>query len=324
MTRKLSLALFAAAALGLASFGVVAQEPSESSKSNPNEAHIPNCMAFAKIEVQVSAQEPGVLTALTEFAEEGKIVEKGTLLGQIDDGQSQSKHIVAKAEEAVAEAKAESDVNVRYNEAASGAAEQAWRLSVEANERAPKSKPIVELERLKLEWRKAFLGIEQAKRDRHIDQLTVGAKKAQTTAAQNDVDRRKIVAPIAGEVTKVKPRVGEWLDPGKPVLWIADLQTMWVEGFVKASEYSLGQVSNKPIRVTAEIGPNQEKEVFEGKIVFVEKDIRGGEFRVRAEVKNRRDKATGEWLLVPGMEPDMSILLGAPRVNAGAPPVVAN
>jgi len=154
--------------------------------------------------------------------------------------------------------------------------------------------------------------------------LTVGAKKAQTTAAQNDVDRRKIVAPIAGEVTKVKPRVGEWLDPGKPVLWIADLQTMWVEGFVKASEYSLGQVSNKPIRVTAEIGPNQEKEVFEGKIVFVEKDIRGGEFRVRAEVKNRRDKATGEWLLVPGMEPDMSILLGAPRVNAGAPPVVAN
>ena len=170
MLRKMT---FAVSAVALSAFCVVAQETAPvSPKSNPNEAHILNCMVFAKHEVQVSAQEAGVLKELTEFAEEGKQVEKGTLLGQIDDGQSQSKLIVANAELAVAEAKAESDVNIRYNEAASGAAEQAWRLSKEANEIAPKSKSLVELERLKLEWRKAFLGIEQAKRERHIDQLT--------------------------------------------------------------------------------------------------------------------------------------------------------
>ncbi|HEY2838928.1 MAG TPA: HlyD family efflux transporter periplasmic adaptor subunit [Pirellulales bacterium] len=317
MLRKSMFSLLAVVAVGLGALAVVAQDNSPGSpRPNPNEAHIPNCMVFAKHEVQVSAQEAGVLKKLTEFAEEGKMVEVGTNLGQIDDGQAQNKLIVAKAEQAVAEAKAASDVNIRYNKAASGAAEQAFKLSVEATQIAPKSKSAVELKRLELEWQKAFLGIEQATRDRDIDKLTAGAKAAETAAAENDVERRKIVAPIAGEVTKVKPRVGEWLDPGKPVLWIADLQTMWVEGFVKSSEYSLGQVAHKPIRVTAEIGPNHQKEVFDGKIVFVEKDIRGGEFRVRAEVENRRDKTTGEWLLVPGMEPDMTILLGAAKLAA--------
>jgi len=318
MLRKSIFGGFALLAMGIVALAVVAQEPSSSEqRPNPNEAHIANCMVVPKIEVQVSAQEAGVLKELTELAQEGKVVQQGDQLGQIDDGQAQSKLIVAKAEAAVAEAKAESDVNIRYNEAASGAAEQAWRLSKDANDIAPKSKSLVELERLKLEWRKAFLGIEQAKREKRIDTLTAGAKAAEVTAAENDVQRRKILAPISGEITKVKPRVGEWLDPGKPVLWIADLQTMWVEGFVKSNEYSLGQVAHKPIRVSAEIGPNHQKENFEGKIVFVEKDIRGGEYRVRAEVQNRRDKATGEWLLVPGMEPDMTIMLGAGKLAAG-------
>lgn len=317
MSRKATFGTIALLTVGLAAVSVVGQESSSSPRTNANEAHIANCMTFAKIEVQVSAQEAGVLTALTEWAEEGKIVEKGTLLGQIDDGQVQSKLVVAKAEQAVAEAKAESDVNIRYSKAASLAKEQEHKLNLEAVAQAPKAKSLVAIEATRLEWQKAFLGIEQAERERKIDTLTAGAKAAATTAAENDVERRKIVAPISGEVTKVKPRVGEWLEPGKPVLWIADLQTMWVEGFVKASEYSLGQVAHKNVRVTAEIGPNHQKEVFEGKIVFVEKDIRGGEFRVRAEVQNRRDKVTNEWLLVPGMEPDMDIQLGAAKLAAG-------
>lgn len=317
MLRKTTFAAVAVLSVGAAALGVVAQETPSTPRANPNEAHIANCMTFPKIEVQVSAQEAGVLKSLTEWAEEGKIVEAGTLLGQIDDGQANSKWIVAKAEQAVAEEKAESDVNIRFNVAASKVKEQEYNLNIEAVSLAAKSKSVVAIEASKLEWKKAYLGIEQAERERRIDKLTAGAKAAATTAAANDVERRKITAPIAGEVVKVKPRVGEWLEPGKPVLWIADLKTMWVEGFVKSNEYSIGQVAHKPIRVTAEIGPNQQKEVFEGKIVYVEKDIRGGEFRVRAEVQNRRDKTTGEWLLVPGMEPDMDIQLGAAKLAAG-------
>src|SRR5664279_1269781 len=58
MLRKMILGGFALLAMGMVALAVVAQEPSSSSpRSNPNEAHIANCMVVAKIEVQVSAQE---------------------------------------------------------------------------------------------------------------------------------------------------------------------------------------------------------------------------------------------------------------------------
>ncbi len=200
--------------LAAALFGVAQQSTTGSS----TEAHIryPECLVklIDRFDVQVSAQEAGVLQSLE--AHEGMEVQAGTLLGQIDDSQAQSKKKVAVAEHKVAQTEAENDVDIRFNQAQSGVAEMEFRLNEEANRLATKARPKVEMEKLRLQWKKAYLAIEQAELKQKTNRLTAEAKEAEVDAADNDIQRRKIMAPLNGDVIEITPGVGEWLNPAPP------------------------------------------------------------------------------------------------------------
>ena len=173
------------------------------------------------------------------------------------------------------------------------------------------------MEKLRLQWKKAYLAIEQAELKQKTNRLTAEAKEAEVDASDNDIQRRKIMAPLNGDVIEITPGVGEWLNPGAPIVRIVQMDKLRVEGMLNIKDFGPDQIANRPVKVTAQVGPNRMEE-FQGKVVFIDPElIKGGKYRVLAEVVNRRAEGDGPWLLRPGMQPEEMVIDALPGKPSG-------
>ena len=179
------------------------------------EPRIEGCLVSLIDEVEVPAREPGVILQLA--VRQGAVVAKGEVLARIDDDQPQMEKRRAQAEHDQAIAKAESDVDVRYSQKAQGVSEMAYRKAEQSHERVGGAVTEVERERLKLEWEKTGLQIEQAALERALAALAATSKGVEVEAAEKAIERREIRSPIDGEVEEVFPHEGEWVQPGDPL-----------------------------------------------------------------------------------------------------------
>ena len=108
---------------------------------------------------------------------------------------------------------------------------------------------------------------------------------------------------------QVNTHVGEWLKPGDPVLRIVEVDKLRIEAFLSSEKFDPEEVSNRPVTVEVKRAGGRRVQ-FTGKVVFVAPEAQaGGEYRIIASVENVKDKATGQWLLRPGMTADMTITL---------------
>jgi len=303
---KLMLLGSATAVVASLALAGVAQEKGAREKTPASSSpRITSCVVSLIDESHVPAQEAGVLTEI--IAREGRQVETGAVLAQVNNDQMKMKKKVAEAELEVAKVKAADDINVRYADAAS----RIHRSAYERN-KASGAKSAQEMDELLLKAHEAALGIDKAKLEQKIAIQTEIARKVEVEAAQNDIDRRQIKAPIAGEVVKVIPRLGEWVNPGAPVVHIARLDRLYVEGYLKVADFSPEEIKGRPVKVKVELERKRVEE-FKGKIVNASPLVEGGgEYQVQAEVENRRDGGDGPWLLRPGLQPEMTIEVGSP------------
>lgn len=290
-------------------------DPPAPTPSPPGQARIERCLVTLVKDVRVSSEEAGVLDLVE--VREGLEVKKGGLLAQIRDKQVQIQRRVAIAERDVAIEKSRNDINVRYAKAARDVALKEYELNSQANKTVPGSKSIVEMEKLWLTATQATLQIEQSTHELEIARLECEARVAKVEAADDDIRRRKILAPIDGVVVEVVSREGEYVEPSKPVFRIMDLEHLRVEGFLNVKDFSPGDVAGRSVEVTVTLARGvQEK--FKGSVVFVHPQVQaGGEFQVRAEVTNTRDPASGQWRLRPGLIADMMIDTGSLAPVAG-------
>ena len=271
-----------------------------SAPSNPTLSH---CLVSVKDEVQVPAQEPGVLSSLV--VREGMLVRKGSLLGSIDDTERQMQKRLALIEHTAAREQAENDINVRYAIKAAEFAEAEYQQALDANAKVRGTFAATDVRRLKLGWHRAVLQIDQAKLDLRTAAFTADSRAAEVEAADTNISRRQIVAPLDGEVVDVVRHAGEWVQPGEPVLRIVRLDTLRIEGFLSASQYDPSEVANRPVTVAVTLARGRDVKLT-GKIVYVSSLVQaGGEYRVWAEVTNRREE--GQWLLRPGLKASMTI-----------------
>jgi macrolide-specific efflux system membrane fusion protein len=259
------------------------------------------CLVSLEEEAKVPAREAGVLVQLA--VREGAIVSKGDVIAKIDDNQPQMERRKAKAEHDQALAKAESDVDVRYAQKAQAVAQKASEKAEQSHKSVPGSVTDVERDRLRLEWEKSGLQIEQASLERRLNDLTAAAKGVEVEASENGIERRLIKAPLDGIVVQVFPHQGEWMQPGDPLARVVRTDKLRVEGFVDASKWGPDKVRNRPVTVTVMLdnGPQE----FAGRIIFVSPLVESGDYRVFAEVENRQ--ADGEWLLQAGQTVTMTI-----------------
>lgn len=248
----------------------------------------------------ISAGSAGVIA---EIVDEGDRVNADAVLIQLQNR-------VPQAALAVAEAKAESDVEIRLGEKASEAAQLDLAAARVANSLAPDAYARVEVERLRVTQEQADLETEKARQ-----QLKIAVRERDQAAAELNATR--IVAPLGGLITKRLKSVGEGVQPADPILELVNTQRVRIEGYVPVEQVWKLKVG-QTVQVQLDLGGDQklpmEQEIFTGKLGFVDVTVQSvaGTVRVWAEVENRKD------LLKDGLSARMSIEPGEPNL-AGTP-----
>ena len=265
---------------------------------------LPNCLLSPDAEVQVPAQEPGVLLNIPVV--EGQQVAAGDLLAQLDDILPQMQREVAINKLKVARKEAADDIGVRYSTASAKVAEAEYLQAIDANRRVSGAVPQAEVRRLLLKEREMELSIEKAKKEMAIAALQAKVSEAELQGAEANLERYQLIAPLDAVVIELSRREGEWVQPGDTVMRLVRVDLLRVQGYLSAENHRPSDIQGRPVRVEITLAGGQ-KETFPGKVVFVNPLIQGGDFLVRAEVQNRREGQF--WLLIPGSKAKMTIQL---------------
>ncbi|MCO6457486.1 MAG: HlyD family efflux transporter periplasmic adaptor subunit [Pirellulaceae bacterium] len=269
-------------------------------------ARLSYCVVSPVEEVQLSAQEAGILKAFD--VREGAPVDEGMVVARIDDADSLVRKTAADLELMVARTEAENDIDVRAAKAAAKVAAAEVAESEWVNRKSPGSIPETQVRRQRFTQERSELQIGVAEMEFKVAGMTADLKQAQVDIADLQLERRTIKSPLAGRVEQRFRQVGEWVNPGDPILRIVRMDRLRVEGFLKASEFAPDEVNGQPVEVEVTLERGR-TERFRGKIEFVSLQVEAsGEFRVWAEVENRRTEG-GLWLLRPGLPAQMDIQL---------------
>lgn len=258
-------------------------------------------------QVDVPARESGMLLALT--VTEGKTIEAGQLLGRIDDAEALV--LLARATTDVKQAHelVENDIKVRFAKKSAEVATAELQRALDAAEKFAKSVSQTELDRLKLVADKSALEIDQAEYDLSQARLTLALKQHDLDRARLQVERRQILAPIAGMVVQWKRHKGDWLEPGTPVVRIVRLNKLRAEGFAPATRLTLADVGRS---VMLTVDQADQSADLPGALTFVspEVDPVNGQVRFWAEIDNPQTT------LRPGQNGTLALRTAMPAVTA--------
>jgi multidrug efflux pump subunit AcrA (membrane-fusion protein) len=266
---------------------------------------VSGCVLLPDAEVRVPAQEAGVLVRIP--VREGQPVAKGDLLAQIDDVIPLAQYNIADFKLKVAEKQAVDNIDVRYANAAFQHASAKLQRSLKANKDNPGTRSDDEIDEQKLEKQKFNLAIEKAQKDLDVAGLQKGVSQAELQAAKANLEHREIRAPLNAVVVELKPHEGDWVAAGDMVMKLVRVDVLRVQGFANIRDCQPSEVQDLPVQVVVTLARGKSVTV-PGKIEFVSPVLQlGGNFRVRAEVENR--KQGNAWVLNPGMTAEMIIQL---------------
>lgn len=273
----------------------------EPMRTNP----VLECTVKVKQQLLLPAKDNGALVSLD--VELGDSVEKGAVLGQIDDNEAKAAMVVAQAEWDTAKENAErgSDIQIEYAlKAASLSKVEYEKLKDLVRTRSATD---WDLQRAELEWERAEAQVNVRKLEKKLAGFELNGKAAALEAAEQALARRRLTAPFSGIVVEKYRREGEWVQAGEHVLWLMNFETMLVSGKVDATRWTREDVAGKPVTVEMVLPRVSDPITFTGKITFVSpiSDSLNQEFAVEAEVANlpRGD----HWLLPHGEKVTMTI-----------------
>jgi len=245
---------------------------------------------------RVATDRPGVISVVDP--KEGDTVKEGMPIIRLMDEVPRANWIVAKLV-------ADDLIEVEFATEAHRVDELEYKKSVAANRQAAGTISEIELERLKLNAVKSGLQIKKATHDIAVNDMKAKESKA-------ELDTFHILAPFDGFVSKVLKYRGEAVRQGDTILEMVNTDMVHVEGMV--TDRDIWRVKRgSPVTVQLDIKGVEldiEKQVFRGKIGFVDQVATMGETRIWAEVPNPGN------LLRPGFNAIMTIL--PDDGNAGA------
>ena len=291
------------------------QLPGQSGRgAGANALQITGCNVDLIDDIDCPAPEEGIIVHLG--VKEGSETRAEETIAQIDDRDSQQALKIAQYALEAADARANDDVERRYSQAAAKVAEAEVDEMREANERVEKAVSPAEIRRAKLEHDRAILGIEKAEKDQQLNALDANTKRAELAAAEMAVDRRRVLSPFDGQILEVYREQNEWVRPGDPIVRIARLDKLRVDGWVYFNEHTPAEVDGCEVTIQVDVGRGRIEKAT-GRVVYVSPLAEGFDnpkYRVRAEIANRRQQ--NRWLISPGLDATMTIHLGTGGARA--------
>jgi len=274
---------------------------------------VEDCMVRYVNKTKVPAESQGKLTELS--VEEGSAISEGDVIAIVDDKPARLALNVKEAEELEAKISAQNDVNKRdavNSERIAAAEAETYRQLHEKG-----ATPYLEMKKKELEAERAQLRIELADVNEDTAMAVYMGKRAATEMAQYDIEMRTIRAPFDAFVESRIAQLGEWVQPGSPIVEIVQMDRLRVEGFINALNYA-GQVrKGAPVDVLVVVGGTREQpktQQFQGQIEYVSTELDlNKRHRIWVSIPNQR---VGDgWLIKPGMDASMRILPGEAPAN---------
>ncbi|HBJ38582.1 MAG TPA: hemolysin D [Planctomycetaceae bacterium] len=267
-----------------------------------------NCIVKTIQSIRVPAIAEGQITEM--LAVEGSNVTKGHLLAVLDDTQAKLALDLRKAEEREAELNALNDVNYRDAENS----ERSAKAEAEAYKelRRQGAVPYWEMEKKILEADRATLRIELAQLQQDVAKVQYIAKRSERALAEYELTRRQVIAPFGGFVENRMAQLGEWVQPGSPIVQLVQLDKLRVEGDIDALGYPGKITRGTPVKVmiyanSRRTGASAADAIsVDAKIGFVSSEIDlNHRYRIWVEVENQQ--VGDEWVFKPGMEADIQV-----------------
>lgn len=278
MTR---LSAFSICVIGLTAWTISGDAQQPTRKAKPVAARLSSTIVLQQCRIKLidfavlAADHPGILADV--IPKEGDNVKAGQLLSSLKDA-------VVRARLARADKEASNDIEIRFSKKAEEVAQVELDRAEEANKIQKRSVPEVEVKRLRLSRDKSLLQIEQAELQSQIAKLTRDEANAELQAYQ-------VKAPFDGIVTRVFKSKGEAVRQGDPIIELSSTKRVKVEGYVNVKDiWNVKRGNRVMVKLDVEdMELEVEKEVFYGKIVFVDVSAQPvtGQVRVWAEVENR-------------------------------------
>jgi HlyD family secretion protein len=295
---------------------------------------------FIKISGNIEATEADVGFRVSgrivnRYAEEGDWVEKGKVLARVDDEDLRNRLELARATLVSAQARLDKLLagsrpgEIREAEAAVNQArfdsdnrqnqyermKLLYEKRVIAKETYDNSETALKVAKAALERAtQNYLLVKEGPRKEDIDdaRAQVEQAKASLKLAETQLSYTVIYAPFSGVLLVKSAEVGEVVNPGTPVLTLADIENVWLKAYI--SETDLGKIKwGQEVMVTTDLRPQKE---YKGRISFISsqaeftpKSIQTEKERVTLVYRIKVDISNPNHELKPGMPADGKILL---------------
>ena len=290
-------------------------QQAEAPEPSPGEViEAENCLVQYISKVKLAARSEGVLTEL--HFEEGDTVKMGQLIAVIDDTAAALAVALKLAEEKEAVMNAANEVNLEdalnAEELASAESEAYKDLRKEG------AIPYWEMEKKRLEAKRAQLRIDLAVMQKKIAEVQMIAKRSERQLAEFELSQRQVKTPSTGFIEARYAQSGEWLQPGSPIATLIQMDRLRVEGDIDALSFRSRVRQGTPVKVVIENDSDPSKGIkIDGKLGYVSMEIDlNNRHRVWVEIQNQPiiDEATGkviDWQIKPGMRASIKIPQGS-------------
>jgi HlyD family secretion protein len=143
-------------------------------------------------------------------------------------------------------------------------------------------------------------------------QATEKQLRAELETAKTQLGYTEIRSPMNGVVLTKNVEVGEFVNPGTPVVTVANIEDLWMNIYIPETQTGLVKLG-QDVRVSVDSFP---KETFKGKITFVSseseftpKTILTEEERIKLVFRAKVALENTDQRLKPGMPADAEIQL---------------
>ena len=259
--------------------------------------------------IVIASPHPGLIASMA--VKEGDLVREGDRLAQLDAEVAEAELVAAEAAYEAARIQSVNDVDRQFAIRSLEVRVKELEQSEIANRRYSGSVTDSELAKLRLVVEQSRLAIEQATQEQRIAEATAVEKAAAMRIAQARLNKHRLLAPTSGMVAEVAAEVGEWVEPGTPVVRLISLHPIRVECFVDGRQYGpelvghlvefrleqsgLPSTDNDSLALATDELPSPRDEsnssktnLHTGKVVFVSSELHPvtGQARIWAELEN--------------------------------------
>lgn len=241
---------------------------------------------FEATEVTVSAEGVGNITSFE--IEEGDLLEKGKIVGQIDTVQLYLKKLQLEASRSGA-------INRRQDVAKQIAATQQqieWQQSEKErfekllSQNAATQKQVDDIENQILVLRKQLIA-QKSTLERSNKGITDDGESIEIQIAQveDQLHKCRIVSPISGTVLVRYAEAGEFAQTGRQLFTVADMENVFLRAYITADQLSQVKLGQK-VKVYSDLAADQQKE-YDGVVQWV---AARGEFTPKT-IQTREERA---------------------------------